>query len=209
MWFYRDWVVDAFNRDQPFDQFTIEQLAGDLLPDATDETRLATAFHRNTMTNTEGGTDDEEFRVAAVKDRVDTTAQVWMALTLGCAKCHTHKFDPITHTEYFGLFAFLNNTYESQSWVYSDEQLKIKLDGDQDPSPVPLKALAARVKDAQKGDAATPVVIETVAEMRAFSQAARDAGSSVGFVPTGTPFASSAACLAAAVPDDPEMIAPA
>ena len=113
IWRYRDWVVDAFNRNLPYDRFTIEQLAGDLLPDATDETRLATAFHRNTMTNTEGGTDDEEFRVAAVKDRVDTTAQVWMALTLGCAKCHTHKFDPITQKEYYQVFAVFNQTADN------------------------------------------------------------------------------------------------
>ena len=113
IWRYRDWVIGAFNRNLPYDRFTIEQLAGDLLPDATDETRLATAFHRNTMTNTEGGTDDEEFRVAAVKDRVDTTAQVWMALTLGCAKCHTHKFDPITQKEYYQVFAVFNQTADN------------------------------------------------------------------------------------------------
>ena len=113
IWRYRDWVIDAYNRNLPYDQFSIEQLAGDLLPNATDETRLATAFHRNTMTNTEGGTDDEEFRVAAIKDRVDTTAQVWMALTLGCAKCHTHKFDPITQKEYYQVFAIFNQTADN------------------------------------------------------------------------------------------------
>lgn len=113
IWRYRDWVIDAYNRNLPYDRFTIEQLAGDLLPDATDETRLATAFHRNTMTNTEGGTDDEEFRVAAVKDRVDTTAQVWMALTLGCAKCHSHKFDPLTQKEYYQVFAIFNQTMDN------------------------------------------------------------------------------------------------
>ena len=84
------------NRNLPYDQFTIEQIAGDLLPGSTLEQKMATAFHRNTMTNTEGGTDDEEFRVAAIKDRVDTTMQVWMGLTMGCAKCHSHKYDPIT-----------------------------------------------------------------------------------------------------------------
>ena len=86
MWRYRDWVIEAYNRDLPFDQFTREQLAGDLLPTATTEQRLATAFHRNTMVNDEGGTDNEEFRVAAVKDRVDTTLQVWMGLTMGCVQ---------------------------------------------------------------------------------------------------------------------------
>jgi hypothetical protein len=110
MWRYRDWVIEAFARDLPFDQFTIEQLAGDLLPDATDEQRLATAFHRQTMTNTEGGTDDEEFRVAAVVDRVDTTMQVWMGSTLGCAQCHDHKYDPFSQREFFELFAFFDQT---------------------------------------------------------------------------------------------------
>jgi len=108
MWRWRDWVIDAFNRNLPYDQFTIEQIAGDLLPNATPEQIVATAFHRNTMTNTEGGTDDEEYRVAAVKDRIATTGQVWMGLTVGCAQCHTHKFDPIPHEEYYKFFALLN-----------------------------------------------------------------------------------------------------
>ncbi len=110
MWRYRDWVLDAFADDMPFDRFTILQLAGDLLDDATDEDRLATAFHRQTMTNTEGGTDDEEFRVAAVVDRVDTTMSVWMGATAGCAQCHDHKFDPISQREFFELFAFFDQT---------------------------------------------------------------------------------------------------
>lgn len=113
IWRYRDWVIDAFNRDLPFDRFTTEQLAGDLLADATVNHRLATAFHRNTLTNEEGGTDDEEFRIAAVKDRVDTTIQVWMGLTMGCAKCHSHKYDPITQEEYYRFFAFFNQTADS------------------------------------------------------------------------------------------------
>ena len=113
IWPYRDWVIDAFNRNLPFDQFTIEQLAGDLLPNATPEQIAATAFHRNTMTNTEGGTIDEEWRVAAVKDRIATTGQVWMGLTVGCAQCHTHKFDPISQKEYYQLFAVFNQTEDS------------------------------------------------------------------------------------------------
>jgi hypothetical protein len=113
IWRYRDWVIDAFNRNLPYDRFTIEQLAGDLLPKPTLEQRMATAFHRNTMTNTEGGTDDEEFRVAAVKDRVDTTLQVWMGLTIGCAKCHSHKYDPITQKDYYRFFAFFNQTADN------------------------------------------------------------------------------------------------
>jgi hypothetical protein len=113
IWRYRDWVISAFNRNLPYDRFTIEQIAGDLLPGATVEQQMATAFHRNTMTNTEGGTDDEEFRVAAIKDRVDTTMQVWMGLTMGCAKCHSHKYDPITNDEYYRFYAIFNQTADT------------------------------------------------------------------------------------------------
>ena len=114
IWRYRDWVIDAFNRNLPFDQFTIEQLAGDLLPRSdSPEQLLATAFHRNTMANDEGGTDDEEFRVAAVKDRIETTMQVWMGLTMGCAKCHSHKFDPITQREYYQAYAIFDQTEDA------------------------------------------------------------------------------------------------
>lgn len=113
MWRYRDWVIDAFRRDLPFDQFTIEQLAGDLLPQATVDQRVATAFHRQTMGNTEGGTDDEEFRVAAVIDRVDTTMSVWMGTTIGCVQCHEHKYDPFPHREFYELFAFFDQTADA------------------------------------------------------------------------------------------------
>ncbi|NOT64249.1 MAG: DUF1549 domain-containing protein, partial [Acidobacteria bacterium] len=116
IWPYRDWVVNALNADMPLDQFTIEQLAGDLLPNPTQQQLIATAFHRNTMTNDEGGTDNEEFRVAAVKDRVDTTMQVWMGLTMGCAKCHTHKYDPISHREYYGFYALFNQTEDNDDY---------------------------------------------------------------------------------------------
>lgn len=110
IWPFRDWVVRAFNSDMPYDQFTIEQLAGDLLPDATADQRLATAFHRNTQTNTEGGTDDEEFRVAAAIDRVSTTWTTWQATTFGCVQCHSHPYDPIGHDEFYKFMAFFNNT---------------------------------------------------------------------------------------------------
>jgi len=113
IWRYRDWVIEAYDRNLPFDEFTLHQLAGDLIPDATVDTRLATAFHRNTMTNTEGGTDDEEFRVLAVKDRVNTSMEAWMGLTAGCAECHSHKYDPISHTEYYGLFDLFNQTADT------------------------------------------------------------------------------------------------
>ncbi|MEX0718217.1 MAG: PSD1 and planctomycete cytochrome C domain-containing protein [Planctomycetaceae bacterium] len=122
MWRYRDWVIDAFNADMPFDRFTIEQLAGDLLPEATVEQQLATAFHRQTMSNDEGGTDDEEFRVLAVKDRVDTTMQVWMGLTMGCAKCHSHKYDPISHEEYYAFYALFDQSEDADR---SDDRPKL------------------------------------------------------------------------------------
>jgi hypothetical protein len=116
MWPYRDWVIGAFNEDMPLDQFTLEQLAGDLLSNPTESQRIATAFHRNTMSNDEGGTDDEEFRVAAVKDRVDTTIQVWMGLTMGCAKCHSHKYDPISMEDYYRFFAIFNQTEDADRY---------------------------------------------------------------------------------------------
>jgi mono/diheme cytochrome c family protein len=111
-WRYRDWVIQALNRDLPFDQFTIEQLAGDLLPNATVEQKIATGFHRNTLTNKEGGVDQEEFRVAAVMDRVNTTGTVWLGLTVGCAQCHDHKYDPLSQREYYRLLAFFNSDQE-------------------------------------------------------------------------------------------------
>ena len=110
IWPYRDWVITAFNRDLPFDQFTVEQLAGDLLPNPTQEQRIATGFHRNTMVNTEGGTDEEEFRVAAIVDRVNTTFSVWLGTTMACAQCHSHKYDPFSMREYYQAFAFFNQT---------------------------------------------------------------------------------------------------
>ncbi len=112
-WKYRDWVIDAINADMPVDQFTVQQLAGDLLPDATSEQVLATAFHRQTLTNTEGGVDQEEFRVEAVFDRTETTGAIWLGLTVGCARCHSHKYDAISQDEYYRLFAFFNNGDEA------------------------------------------------------------------------------------------------
>ena len=113
IWLYRDYVIDSINANKPLDQFTIEQLAGDLLPDPSDEQLVATAFHRNTLTNNEGGTDDEEFRNAAIIDRVNTTLAVWMGTTMACAQCHTHKYDPITQEEYFRVFAILNSSADA------------------------------------------------------------------------------------------------
>ncbi|WP_231741840.1 PSD1 and planctomycete cytochrome C domain-containing protein [Stieleria varia] len=111
-WPWRDWVVNAFRENMPYDQFTVQQFAGDLLPDATPEQILATCFHRNHMTNGEGGRDPEESRVDYVIDRVNTTGTVWLGLTLGCVQCHSHKFDPITHQDYYSLTAFFNSIDE-------------------------------------------------------------------------------------------------
>lgn len=113
IWAFRDYVIRSFNANKPFDRFTLEQIAGDLLDDADEDTEIGTAFHRNTMTNNEGGTSDEEFRNAAVVDRVNTTMAVWMGTTMACAQCHTHKYDPITQTEYFRFFALFNNTEDA------------------------------------------------------------------------------------------------
>ncbi len=123
---WRDWVIDAINADMPFDQFTIEQLAGDLLPNPTLNQRLATAFHRQTLTNTEGGADQEQFRVEACFDRTETTGAVWLGLTVGCARCHSHKYDAISQREYYELFAFYNNGDE-QTLVVPKSEEEIKL----------------------------------------------------------------------------------
>ncbi len=113
MWPWRDWVVNAFNRNMPFDRFTIEQLAGDLLPNPTLPQRIATGLHRNTMLNEEGGIIPEEFLAEYVSDRVETTATIWLGLTVGCAKCHDHKFDPISQKDFYGLYAFFHNVPET------------------------------------------------------------------------------------------------
>lgn len=118
VWPYRDWVIRALNEDLPFDKFTIRQLAGDLLPDATLPDQIAATFHRNTQVNTEGGTDDEEFRVTATIDRVNTTWQVWQATTMGCVQCHSHPYEPINHQEFYSALAFFNTT---RDWDLKDE----------------------------------------------------------------------------------------
>jgi hypothetical protein len=163
MWRYRDWVIDAFNANLPYSEFVVEQIAGDLLPGDALGPRMATAFHRNTMTNTEGGTDDEEFRIAAIKDRVDTTGQVFMGLTFGCAKCHTHKFDPITIEEYYGLFAVFNQSADNDQ---PDERPVM-------PAPTPvqqaelsrIEAEIAPLKD--QLDRATPALADAQARWEA------------------------------------------
>ena len=115
MWPYRDWVINALNQDMPFDQFTVEQLAGDLLPKPTKAQQVATAFHRNTMINQEGGVKADQYRHEAIIDRVNTTGAVWLGLTFGCAQCHTHKYDPITHDDYYRFYAFFNGTSDANN----------------------------------------------------------------------------------------------
>ena len=119
IWPFRDWVINAINADMPFDQFTVQQIAGDMLSPHDLPAKIATGFHRNTMLNEEGGIDPLEFRFYAMNDRVATTGLVWMGLTTGCAQCHTHKFDPITHTEYYQFMALLNNADEPDQEVIS------------------------------------------------------------------------------------------
>src|SRR5262249_18529675 len=130
---YRDYVIDSFNADKPFDRFTLEQIAGDLLPQPGEEALVATAFHRNTQTNNEGGTNDEEYRNVAVVDRVNTTFAGWMGHTMACAQCHNHKYAPLSQEEYFRFFAIFNNTEDADRTdespvlpLYSPEQLRRK-----------------------------------------------------------------------------------
>ena len=152
IWMYRDWVIKAFNQDMPFDQFTTEQLAGDLLPDPSDDQLIATAFHRNTMNNDEGGTDNEEFRIAAVIDRVNTTWEVWMGTTMACVQCHSHPYDPFRQTEYFQFFAFFNNTADHDT-PNEFPTLTVEFDS--------LYAQAYNIKD---GHVKTPILQELPAD---------------------------------------------
>ena len=125
VWFYRDWVIEAFNRDLPYNQFIIEQLAGDLLPNATQDQIVATGFLRNSMINEEGGVDPEQFRMEAMFDRMDAIGKSILGITIQCAQCHDHKYDPLTQEEYYRMFAFLNNSHEAKITVYTPgEQMK-------------------------------------------------------------------------------------
>jgi hypothetical protein len=120
VWMYRDWVIEALNADMPYDQFIVEQIAGDLLPNATQDQRVATGFLRNSMINEEGGVDPEQFRMEAMFDRMDAIGKSILGLTVQCAQCHTHKYDPIDHTDYYRMFAFVNNCDEGQIAAYTD-----------------------------------------------------------------------------------------
>ena len=147
IWKYRDWVIDALNRDLPFDQFTIEQVAGDLLPNATDDQRVATGFHRNTQINQEGGIDPEQFRIDSVFDRVATTGTVWLGLTIGCAQCHDHKFDPIEQKEYYRFFAFFNNQEEPNLTLYEPELKAPALIAEQKDLESSIREIVAKAVD--------------------------------------------------------------
>jgi hypothetical protein len=139
---YRDWVIDALNRDMPFDRFTIEQVAGDMLPGATVDQKIASGFHRNTMSNEEGGVDQEEALWETIVDRVNTTSTVWMGTTLACAQCHNHKYDPFSQKEYYQLFAFFNNTaydFEGDAKVSEQKLIEARLE-----MPTPDQAVKKR-----------------------------------------------------------------
>ena len=178
IWPYRDWVIRVLNADMPFDQFTIEQIAGDLLPNPTPEQVVATGFHRNTMINEEGGIDPLEFRYYAVVDRVNTTATTWLGLTLGCAQCHSHKYDPISQGEYFQMLAFLNNADEPDYYI-PDAQItrrRVEIKGKlaqlwkelPEKFPGGVKALESRLADwvKQESDRAVPWQVLRPATMK-------------------------------------------
>jgi len=128
VWMYRDWVVDALNRDQPYDEFLIDQIAGDLREDPTQDQLVATGFLRNSMLNEEGGIDPEQFRMEAMFDRMDAVGKAILGLTIQCGQCHTHKYDPLTQAEYYRMFAFLNNSHEGSVTVYTDDQQRVRED---------------------------------------------------------------------------------
>lgn len=149
-WHYRDWVIRAVNQDMPIDRFTIEQLAGDLLPNPTSEQKLATAFHRQTLTNTEGGTDPEEFRVEAVFDRTETTGTIWLGLTMQCARCHDHKYDSISQEEYYQLYAFFNSGAESTFNLPNSETAMARFEKEQLEHENRLEQLDNRIAEAKR-----------------------------------------------------------
>jgi cytochrome c553 len=174
LWPWRDWVIDAFDCDMPFEQFTVEQLAGDLLPDATLAAKVATGFHRNTLVNQEGGTDPEEFRFAAVVDRVNTTAAVWLGTTLACAQCHDHKYDPFPQKDYYRFAAFFDSTADVGNATAPEVRV---------PTAEQARELAAREEEAARSlsmlasaysDGGTGPVLRVLAAVAGGKQARRD-----------------------------------
>ncbi|MDB4621370.1 PSD1 and planctomycete cytochrome C domain-containing protein [Rubripirellula sp.] len=152
MWPYRDWVIDAVNQDMPFNEFTIQQLAGDLLSVPTTEQITATGFHRNTLINEEGGTDAEQFRVEAVIDRTNTTGTVWLALTVGCAQCHNHKFDPVSQRDYYSLFAFFNSTVDRNN---RGPEITVRNPHAEEIVELERQLAALKIEEKERGDAET------------------------------------------------------
>jgi mono/diheme cytochrome c family protein len=146
IWAWRDWVIRAFDANMPFDEFTKRQIAGDLLPEASLDDRIATAFHRNTLTNSEGGTIDEEFRTVAIVDRVNTTMSTWMGTTMACAQCHDHKYDPLSQKDYFRLYAILNNTADADR---RDESPVVQVAWE--PVDAPRRKLDSEIAELERG----------------------------------------------------------
>ena len=163
---YRDWVIASINRDQSFDQFTIEQLAGDMLPNATLDQKIATGFHRNTLMNYEDGVDREEFRCKAKVDRVSTTGTVWLGLTIGCAECHSHKFDPISQREFYQLYAFFNNTDEVDIVVSQGTNKATKAQTFQQNTNATRTFVHVRGDFLRKGDEVKPGVLSALHPFR-------------------------------------------
>jgi hypothetical protein len=166
IWRWRDWVIGALNADMPFDQFTVEQLAGDLLRRPTTSQLVATGFHRNTLTNTEGGTSPEEFRSAAVVDRVNTTLQVWMGVTIACAQCHNHKYDPFSQKEYYQLYSIFNNCQDANGGDDAPTLVVARVGREDAYAAAATRLAGARQRlesQAKKVDAALPAWAKTVA----------------------------------------------
>ncbi|HUF63151.1 MAG TPA: DUF1553 domain-containing protein [Verrucomicrobiales bacterium] len=217
IWAYRDYVIRAFNDNTPFDRFTIEQMAGDLLPDPAAERLVATAFHRNTQTNNEGGTSDEEYRNVAVADRVNTTMSVWMGTTMACAQCHSHKYDPISQTDYFRLFALLNNTEDADrtdesptAGLFSEDQ-KRKQAAMRDEIARLEKQMEGKGTRLEEGQAAWEEALRAGLEWRPLqpSQAASTAGAELRILEDASVLASGPAperdayLITTAVPSQP------
>ncbi|RMG22239.1 MAG: DUF1549 domain-containing protein, partial [Bacteroidetes bacterium] len=162
IWKFRDWVIKAFNNDMPFDQFTVEQLAGDLLPEPGRQQLIATAFHRNTMNNTEGGTEDEEYRIASVIDRINTTWTVWQSTTMECVQCHSHPYDPFKQEDYYKFFDFFNQSMDADlddefpflEEFKEEDQAKIEEFLDQIAREEPGRSIAAQLPTVEKIKAA-------------------------------------------------------
>ena len=161
MWQYRDWVIRAINDDLPFDQFVIEQLAGDMLPDATAAQRIATGFHRNTQINTEGGVDREQFRIDSIFDRIATTGEVLFGLTFGCAQCHDHKYDPIKQVEYYQMFAYYNQVDEPRREIPTAADLNAQKAHEQK-----ITALTDKVNNAEQGSDARKKLEAELAQLK-------------------------------------------